>query len=310
VAEVSVVLRRRRGENGARPAGRFVAIVGALGLLLAACPGDADRASEERLEAYREDGVVIGIAPEPPYGFEENGQLTGASPELAGEVLDRIGVEVEDYVVTDFGFLVDGLVAERIDVIAGGAFVTPERARRVLFADPDYCAFTAFAVPEGNPAELDDYASVVDAGIVLGVVTGTVEQDAAPQAGVDQIEEFATNAEAFEALEAGEVGAVALTSFTVDYETEQMSGFEATEGFIPVIDGQEQIGCGAFGFRHEDQALRDAFNDELAAMQEAGEVLPLVEPFGSLVEPFGFDQRALDRADGMTAAELAGEDEH
>jgi polar amino acid transport system substrate-binding protein len=281
--------------------GRSMALLGAAGLLAVACSDDAGAAaSEERLASYRDEGIVLGIAPEPPYGYEEDGQATGAAPELAREILARMDVEIRDYVVTDFGFLIDGLVAERVDVIAAGMFVTPERARRVLFADPDYCATTAFAVPEGNPDGLVDYASVADAGVLLGVVTGTVEQDAAPRSGVEQIEEFSTNADAFDALQAGDVDAVALTSFTVVNETREMDGFEATEGFIPVVDGEEQKGCGAFGFRHEDEALRDAFNDQLGVMQAAGEVLPIVEPFG-------FNAVALEAAADLTVDDLVGE---
>jgi polar amino acid transport system substrate-binding protein len=56
-------------------------------------------------------------------------------------------------------------------------FIDPDRAENVLFANPDYCATTAFAVEEGNPDDLTDFQSAADAGITLGVIQGAVEAD-------------------------------------------------------------------------------------------------------------------------------------
>lgn len=136
-------------------------------------PEDFD---ESDLESYRQDGVTIGIAPEPPYGFEEDGQATGAMPELAQEIFDRLEIEVNGYESTDFGGLIGSLQAGRMDVISAGMFISEDRAENVLFANPDYCATTAFAVPEGNPDNLTDFQSAADAGITLGVVQNAVEQ--------------------------------------------------------------------------------------------------------------------------------------
>lgn len=256
-------------------------------------------ASEERLAGYQEHGIVLGVSPEPPYGYEAGGDVTGGEPELAREIFSRLGIEVRDYVMTDFGFVLDGLEADRLDVISAAMFITPERAEKVLFANPAFCSTTAFVVPAGNPDGIEDYDSVLAADITLGLVSGTFQQDEARRSGVVDVEEFPINEEALAALDEGEVDAVALTTFTANLAEEERDGYEATEGFLPVIDGEEQLGCGAFGFRYEDQALRDAFNDELAAMQEAGEVLPLVEPFG-------YDAVAVDTAVDLTADELAG----
>ncbi len=62
----------------------------------------------------------------------------------------------------------------------------------------------------------------------------------------------------------------------------------------------EQFGCGAFGFRFEDDDLRDAFNDVLNEMQQNNELLPIVEPFG-------FGQEELDRARDLNVEDLAQE---
>lgn len=135
-----------------------------------------DDFEEADLESYRQDGITIGIAAEPPYGFEEEGEAAGAMPELAQEIFDRLGIEVNNYEATDFNGLIGSLQAGRMDVISAGMFINEERAENVLFANPDYCATTAFAVPEGNPEGITDFDSAAEAGITLGVVQGTVEQ--------------------------------------------------------------------------------------------------------------------------------------
>jgi len=291
---------------------RALAVLATFTLVAAGCgdddgDGDAAAADDETavegdaLDRYREQGVVMGVANERPYGYEEGGEATGEAPELAKEVFSRLGIEDVDYVVTDFGALINGLNADRMDVIAAGMFITPERAEQVLFTDPDYCATTAFAVPEGNPNDLSDFESVTESGATLGVLAGAVEEGYAADSGVPdgQISVFQATADLFDALEAGRIDAVALTGITVREQVEDMGGFEATAGFVPVIDGEEQLGCGAFAFREEDRELRDAFNDVINDMKENDEILPIIEEFG-------FTDEEVEAAKGVTVADLVG----
>lgn len=265
-------------------------------------PADDDAAADGALAQFQEEGVSIGIANEVPYGFEdESGEATGEAPELARAVFSRLDIEITGFEVVDFGALIDGLNVGNYDVIAAGMFITPERAENALFSQPDYCGTTAFAVPEGNPAGLTDFESVTDAGVTLGVLSGAVEEGYAMDLGVPegQITALPEVPDLFDALEAGRVDAVALTSITVRTQTAEMDGFEATDGFVPVIDGEEQLGCGAFAFTYDNLELRNAFTEELIAMQEAGEVLPIIEEFG-------WAQEDVDLAAEQTANDLAG----
>lgn len=292
---------------------RGTALLGACALVLGACGGDDDDTATDgddatgtadgggALAQWQEDGVVMGIANERPYGYEEDGEATGEAPALAKEIFDRLGIDDVEYVPLEFGALVNGLNAGRLDVIAAGMFINPERAENVLFTDPDYCATTAFAVPEGNPDDLTDFESVIDSGITLGVLGGAVEGDYAIDSGVpeSQVQTVDGTPNLFDSLDAGRVDAVALTAITVREQVADLDGFEATEGFVPVIDGEEQLGCGAFGFRYEDQALRDAFNEEINSMKENDEILPIIEQFG-------FTDAEVEAAVDVTAGDLAG----
>lgn len=253
------------------------------------------------LESAREDGIRIGFANERPYGFEGPDGPTGEAPEVAKAVLEEMGITEVEGVVVDFAALIGGLNAERFDIIAAGMFINEERAGEVLFADPDYCGTTAFAVEEGNPLGLADFESVIESEARIGVLSGAVEDGYAVDSGVPdgQINRFDTTPDLFDALTAGRIDAVALTAITVREQVAELDGYEATEGFIPVIDDVEQLGCGGYGFRFDDQEFRDEFNRVLNEMKENGEILPIVEEFG-------FTSAEVDAAVGVTVEDLTG----
>jgi polar amino acid transport system substrate-binding protein len=287
----------------------LLALLSLVMLLAAACGGGdgggrgGGGEDQGLLERARSEGIRIGFANERPYGFEnEQGEPDGEAPSVAKEVLSRMGITELNSVVVDFGALINGLNAGRYDMIAAGMFITEERASQALFTDPDYCATTAFAVPAGNPKGLTDFQTVARSpDAVIGVVTGGVEVGYAEGSGIpnERIRRFDTTPDIVDALRAGRIDAFALTSITVRDQVANLEGFEATPGFIPVINGEEQLGCGGFVFRFEDKEFRDAFNEELRSMKEAGEVLPLIERFG-------FTSAETDAAKDVTVEDLIG----
>lgn len=279
-----------------------------LGLALVAC-GDDDEGEGGLLEKAIDQGYLsVGIANEAPYGFEdENGVPTGEAPEVAKEVLSRLGIPEFRSVIVPFGALIPGLAAGRFDMIAAGMYITSERAEQVLFSDPDYCGTQAFAVAAGNPLGIRTFEDIAEnSDAVLGVVSGGVEEGYAEAAGVpgDRTTVFDTTVNILEGLLDGRIDAVALTSITINWQVKLLDdpSIEATEGFIPVIDGEELFACGGYGFRPENQALRDAFNEELNKMKQNDQILPVVEPFG-------FTAADINKAKDVTVEDLIGEAE-
>ena len=265
-------------------------------------PDDGDGDGDGPLAAkFPAGSLTIGIANEVPYGYEDatTGDATGEAPEVAKAILSELGVDDVDAVVVEFGALIPGLQAGQYDMIAAGMFITPERAEQIIFSDPDYCGATAFAVPEGNPLGLSDFGSIADGDAIVGVLSGAVEEGYALDSGVpdDRVSRFADTPSVFDALVAGRIDAVALTDVTVATQVAALDGFESTAGFIPVINGEEQLGCGGFGFI--DQEFRDIFNAKLKEFQADGKILPIVEPFG-------FSATAVDKAATLTVADLTG----
>ena len=273
--------------------------------------GDAADASDDAaaggtLAAAQEAGTLsVGIANEEPYGFQDDdGNVTGEAPEVARVVLAELGIDEIDAQVVSFDALISGLQAGQFDMIAAGMYITPERAEQILFSDPDYCVGEAFAVPAGNPDGLTDFESVAaNPDVTIAILSGAVEEGYADTAGIpdDQIEFYSDVNAQYDDLVAGRVDAVTGTSLTIITQVDGMDGFEATESFFPLDeDGEEILGCGGFGFRNDDQELRDAFNTELNRLQDEGELLPIIAGFG-------FAEEDIERAQNLTVEDLASE---
>lgn len=71
----------------------------------------------------------------PPFETEEDGEPHGISVDVANELGDYLGREVE-IVDTDFGSLIPSLNSGEIDIIIGSMSITEEREQSVDFTDP------------------------------------------------------------------------------------------------------------------------------------------------------------------------------
>ena len=254
--------------------------------VLAGCGGSTSTSSQSLLDQARKAGYIrVGFANEAPYGYaDSSGKLTGEAPTVAGAVMKKLGVPNLEGVLTEFGALIPGLMANRFDMIAAGMFITPQRCNAILFSNPDYTAAEALAVKAGNPHHLIDYQSVANSQAVVGAESGAVEGPWMEQSGVSssRIQHYPDGPTGIQALASGRVDAFALTAISLEYliKTGGYRNLEVTQPFIPVIGGQKKLTAGGYGFRKSEASLVTQFNKQLAAMQQSGELLKLVEPFG------------------------------
>jgi len=254
--------------------------------VLAGCGGSTSTSGESLLDQARKAGYIrVGFANEAPYGYaDSSGKLTGEAPTVAGAIMKKLGVPSLQGVLTEFGALIPGLTANRFDIIAAGMFITPQRCNAILFSNPDYLATEALAVKAGNPHNLTDYQSLANSQAVVGAESGAVEGPWLAQSGVSssRIQHFPDGPTGIQALASGRVDAFALTTISLEYliKTGGYRNLEVTQPFIPVIGGQKKLTAGGYGFRKSEASLVTQFNQQLAAMQQSGELLKLVEPFG------------------------------
>ena len=258
--------------------------------------------AESTLEKVRASGSIkVGFANEAPYSyFTTTGQLTGESPEVFKRVMKRLGVGEVEGVLTEWGALIPGLKAGRFDAIVASMYITPKRCRQIGFSNPTYGIDEAFIVSKGNPEGVSTYGEAAAKGAKVAFVAGTAEMQHAKLAGLSRtqwvvVPDFAS---AVAAVKSGRATAAALTSLTAKDLASKDQAIERAQPFTFTHKGKNYRSEGAFGFRKEDKALRDAVNRELANFIGSKE-------HQALVAPFGFDASNLPK---KTAAQLcAGE---
>lgn len=251
---------------------------------LAMVLGFAQAQAQTTLEKIQEQGFIrVGFANEAPYAFATNsGQLTGESPSVFSHVMAQLGVDQVDGVLTEWGALIPGLKAGRFDAIVASMYITPTRCKEILFANPTYGIGEAFLVKSGNPDGVNNYEDALRDGRTIAFVAGTAEIEHAQMAGLERkqrliVPDFAS---AIAAVKANRASAAALTSLTAADFASKDSSLERAEPFTFTHEGVAYKGEGSFGFRLEDETLRDAVNEQLDQFLGTPAHLAMVEPFG------------------------------
>ena len=254
------------------------------------------------LEKARQQGyVTVGFANEKPYAYATtDGKLTGEAVEVARAVLKKMGINEMQGVLTEFGSLIPGLKAKRFDMITAGMFITPQRAKEVDFANPEYSIGEALVVKKGNPKNLHSYQDLANnKEAKVAAVAGGVEHGYLLKSGVpaERIVVVPDNPSSIAALQSGRVDAITMTGPAIQslLDDAKDPGLERVMDFKqPVIDGKSVRGYGATAFRQEDDDFREAFNQELQKMKESGELLEIIKPFGFTQQELPGDTKADD----------------
>lgn len=260
----------------------------------------SSKKEESTLErAKREGFITVGFANEVPYAYATpDGKLTGEAVEVARAVLKRLGINELNGVLTEFGSLIPGLQAKRFDIITAGMYITPDRAKEVLFANPEYSIGEAIAVQKGNPHDIHSYEDIAsNPEVKVAVMGGAIEYDYMTAVGVpkDQIVIVPDQPAAVSALKAGQVDVITMTgpSLQAMLDTVKSDDIERVMDFTqPVIDGKSVRGYGAAAFRKEDKEFVEAYNRELEKLKESGELLEILSQFGFTEQELPGDKTA------------------
>ena len=243
---------------------------------------------DDSLTRLRKTGSIrIGYAVEAPFAYlKPGGEVTGESPEVAKRVVSRLGIGHIEWRQVEFGALISELEAARIDVIAAGLFITPERAKRVRFSEPTFRVRPGLLVPKGNPRKLHSYQHVLTpGGVRIAVLSGAVEESLLRRLGWKD-HELVIVPDALTgrvAVESAVADGLALSSPTVRWMAlrEQLGRTEMAQPFEePELLRTEPFGYGAFAFRREDRRLASAWNRELKTYIGSPEHRSLAAGFG------------------------------
>jgi polar amino acid transport system substrate-binding protein len=257
----------------------------------------ASVASALTVDEAKQNGIRLGFPNEPPNTFiGDNGKVTGAYNEFVIAVLKSMGITKVEGVVMDFGSLIPGLQANRLDVIPA-IFIRPARCELVAFSEPLERGGTAFLVAKGNPMNIHSYDDVAKGAAIVGVMSGAVEEGYAKKAGIpeDRILPLGDQASLLEALKTGRANAIILTPSSIDTMAANSGG--TAERADPFSSPRFASSYGAIAFRKDDAELVAAFDTAMKAFMQTPE-------FWDVMKPVGYSKDSLPG--DMTTAEQCG----
>ncbi len=223
----------------------------------------------------------VGYAVEPPYiELDERGRVSGESAEVLRATLRALGQPEPVWVPVPFSRLIHQLELGRIDVIAAGLFITPERSRRVDFSRPTLAVASALLVRRGNPDRLHNLSDLsADNDLRLAVLDGAAEARLARGHGIASRALVSVNdvAEAVQLLRQREVAAFALSAPSLRRLAAREPDLEVVE--LGDLDPARDIGLPAFAWRPGDPHL-PAFDAALGQYLGSPAHLQLVRGLG------------------------------
>jgi polar amino acid transport system substrate-binding protein len=232
----------------------------------------------DRIE--RGETIRIGFANEIPWAYpgENNTPLGFANAHALG-VLKSMGYENIEPVVTEWGGLIPGLKANRIDIITGGMYILEARCENIDFAEPLGVFGDAFLVVTGNPKGLETYVDIRDSGsiMVTGAGYNTIEAGKNEGLSDEQIMQVPGPTEILAALKAGRADAGAASYFTLLGLAEESGGALEVSDPTALPDWtQNWVGI---GFDKADTDFLEAFNAAQAEYLGSEQMLADVGPF-------------------------------
>jgi glutamine transport system substrate-binding protein len=236
-----------------------IGIVAAAALLvsISACSQEAAEPGTETLTI----GVINDF---PPFGFEENGELTGVDIEVVNAILEEEGLK-GDFVVMGFDGLIPALQSGQIDLAAAAISVTDERKKVIDYTDPYFTDYQAVAVLAGS-----DITTVEDLeGKTIAAVQGTtglvVATDLAAQYGAT-VQTLTTNDAQSLALTSGQADAIVNDRSGLEYRVTQ----DGDDPVLRVLDEKLDSAPTAIAVPKGNEELVAKLNAGLKAITEDG----------------------------------------
>ncbi len=195
--------------NKARTALAAVLALGALTATACSGGGGGTAETESGIPLVNEGALTVcSNVPFQPFEYVgDDGEYTGFDMDLTREIATGMGLELEVQNAS-FDGLQSGtvLAANQCDLIAAAMTITPERENNLAFSDPYYDSLQSLLVSADSTAKsLEDMAGK-KIGIQQGTTGETYARDNAPAD--TEVIAYQTDAELFQALQAGNIDAV------------------------------------------------------------------------------------------------------
>jgi len=252
-----------------------VLLLAALPLLVAAQPAGAD-STLDRILKEKKLRVAIDVG-NPPFGIlDKDGQPDGSDVAVARQLAKDMGVELEFVQVPSTG-RIPSLLAGRADVTIASISVTTDRAKAVMYCNPNGALSIVIFGPKSTiiatPADL--------AGKRIGITRATLEEATVPKMAPPgtNIVWFDEIGATIQARLSGQVDAVAMTSF---------AGKTVADGNPDKqIENKLTVTTAFYGpiVRHDDFELRQFINTWLFLNGQNGTLAAIYKKYTGLDLP-------------------------
>jgi len=256
----------------------MLAVLGlALGAGFAAGCGDddGDTTAAGDLGLKQEGKILVGTdTPFPPFEIgQPPDNFSGFDPDMFNAVADKLGLEVT-YQDTSFDTIFRDLAQGKFEAVVAASTITPEREQTVDFSDPYYRANQALVVPtDSDITTVDDLE-----GKTLGAQDATTgEEYANDETPAAEVRGYPEGPDALNALRAGQVDAVIIDEPVAQDAVEKQGGIEISQ-----IPTGELYGI---AFAEDNDALREAVNEQLKAIKDDGTLNDLYQKYFGVDAP-------------------------
>ncbi len=219
--------------------------------------------------------LIVGTSPDfPPFEYVDSktGKIVGFDIDLIKLVAEKAGYKCVKIVSMDFDSLIPALQSGKIDVIAAGMSITPERRKIVAFTVPYWEADQAVLVKKGSgfmPKSIEDLKDKK-----IGVEIGTTGDDYISRIAKNlsiEVKKYKSFVLAVQDLINGRIDAVVLDSPVAKMFTKK---YPVVIAFT--IKTGEKYG---FAVRKSDTELLEKLNKALKEIMSSSEWSKLVEKY-------------------------------
>ena len=235
-----------------------------------AAESEGETAAEDAEEEKTAEGgtLIMGTnATFPPYEYYEGDEIVGIDVEIAQAIGEKLGMEVtvEDM---EFDALIPALASNKVDIVAAGMTVTPERQESVNFTDTYATAAQVIIVKQGS-----DIASSEDLnGKVVGVQMATAGESLASEIEGAQVERFNKYFEAIQSVLQGKIDAVIIDSAPA-------KAFAEKDENLVILDEALSSEDYAMAINKDNTELLDKVNAAIAELDEEGTLDEIVNKY-------------------------------
>lgn len=260
-------------------------LAGLMALSMVACGSSADTAASDSAAADTTDTatesdvdyiknkgtLIVGITDFAPMDYKDaNGEWIGYDADLAREVADSLGVDVE-FVEIDWDNKILELQNKSIDVVWNGMTLTPE-VTNAMECTKAYLNNAQVVVV--NKDKADEITSVeAAADLSFAVESGSAGEAAAEENGFNYVA-VKTQADAVMEVSAGTSDACIIDLLMAGAMVGEGTSYENLTHTVELTTEEYGIGC------RKDSDLAAYINDELKTLYDAGTMEEIANKYG------------------------------